>query len=108
LHLIHFFCNISFSLIAFSFSVLSLSNLRCNNGSGSEGRSGRPVDSPAAAAGVLSTAETSFTSAYESSMASSASVRAARPLPGRLAAPPPPLTFGLVGILDYQFKKKMF
>ncbi len=62
---------------------------------------------PAAAAGELSTlaAETSFTSACESSMASSASVRAARQLPTRLAAPAPPLAFAFGGILAYQFKK---
>jgi hypothetical protein len=124
-HLIHFFLHYFLLLDCFSFSVLSFANLRSNNPSGGPAdfaRSsggpaggstgggpadfGGPADSPAAAAGELSTAETSFTSACESSMASSASVRAARPLPARLAPPQLPLAFAFAGILDYQLKTK--
>jgi hypothetical protein len=53
LHLIYFFCIISFSLITFSFSVFSFANLRCNNSGGGPADFGEPADSPAAAAGEL-------------------------------------------------------
>jgi hypothetical protein len=99
LHLIYFFLHYFLLLDCFFLFVFSFANLRSNNAGGGPADFGGPVDSPAAAAGELSKAETSFTSACESSMASSASGRAAR----RLAAPAPPLTFAFGGILD-QFK----